>query len=167
MSWFAVPHITAENVAILRYVPNIFGCAGAAASVFERVGYLDDAFISPRILVKHTAGVIEDDQAQGISLTGSTRAGRAVTETGGREPKPTVLELGGSDPFVVLDGAPLEATAERAARTQTQGNGQPCVVAKRFFVCEVVYDESVKCFTEEARVLTVGDPTDPETDVRP
>ncbi|ELZ95593.1 NAD-dependent succinate-semialdehyde dehydrogenase [Haloferax volcanii] len=164
---FAAPHITAGNVAVLKHAPNVFGCADAIASVFERAGYPDDVFTSLRIPAERVAGVIEDDRVRGVSLTGSTRAGRAVAETSGRELKPTVLELGGSDPFVVLDDAPLEATAKQAARARTQNNGQSCIAAKRFLVHEAVYDEFVERFTEEMRALTVGDPTDPETDVGP
>ncbi|WP_342766330.1 NAD-dependent succinate-semialdehyde dehydrogenase [Haladaptatus sp. AB643] len=164
---FAAPHITAGNVAVLKHAPNVFGCARAIESVFERAGYPSGVFTSLQIPAERVSTLIEDERIKGVSLTGSTRAGRAVAERSGHELKPTVLELGGSDPFIVLDDAPIERAANQGANARTQNNGQSCIAAKRFLVHEAVYDEFLERFTEEMSALTVGDPSKAETDIGP
>jgi len=164
---FAAPHLTAGNVGILKHAPNVFGCAQAIESVFERAGYPEDVFSSLQVPAEGVERIIEDDRIAGVTLTGSTRAGRAVAETSGRELKPTVLELGGSDPFIVLDDAPIEQAAEVGVQARTQNSGQSCIAAKRFIVHEGVYDEFLDQYTEEMRSLTIGDPADETTDIGP
>ncbi|WP_420192024.1 NAD-dependent succinate-semialdehyde dehydrogenase [Haloplanus salinarum] len=164
---FAAPHLTAGNVGILKHAPNVFGCAQAIESVFKRAGYPDAVFTSLQVPTERVSSLIEDRRIRAVTLTGSTRAGRTVAEQSGRELKPTVLELGGSDPFVVLEDAPLEQAAEVGAQARTQNSGQSCIAAKRFIVHEAVYDKFLDLFTAEMDSLTVGDPTDPNTDVGP
>ncbi|ADB62896.1 Aldehyde Dehydrogenase (plasmid) [Haloterrigena turkmenica DSM 5511] len=164
---FAAPHITSGNVAILKHSPNVFGCAQAIEDIFEEAGYPDGVFTSVQVSVNQVSDIIEDDRVRAVTLTGSTRAGKEVATISGRELKPTVFELGGSDPFVVLDDAPVERAAEVGATARTQNAGQSCIAAKRFIVHETVFDEFLERLTTEFKALTIGDPTDVETDVGP
>ncbi len=164
---FAVPALTAGNTVLLKHSPTTFGCAEAIVSAFREAGYPEGAIRSLRIEAERVEGVIDDDRVQAVTLTGSTRAGRAVAEAAGRNIKPTVLELGGSDPYIVLDDADLDDAIETAVTARTQNSGQSCIAAKRLFVHTAVYDEFVDRFVDRMAALTVGDPTDPETDVGP
>ena len=164
---FAVPALTAGNVALLKHSPTTFGCAEAIVSAFREAGYPEGVIQSLRIEADRVEGVIDDDRVQAVTLTGSTRAGRAVAEAAGRNIKPTVLELGGSDPYIVLDDADLDDAIETAVTARSQNSGQSCIAAKRLFVHTAVYDEFLDRFVDRMSALTVGDPTDPETDVGP
>jgi len=164
---FAAPHLTAGNVGLLKHAPNTLGCAQAIVSIFREAGYPEGTFSSLQIPTDRVAGVIADDRVAAVTLTGSTRAGRAVAAESGAALKKTVLELGGSDPFVVLDDAPVETVAERAVTARTQNAGQSCIAAKRFVVHEAVYDEFLDAVARRMEALTVGDPTDEATDVGP
>ena len=164
---FAAPHLTAGNVGLLKHAPNVFGCAQDIASIFREAGYPEGVFTSLQVDTDQVADVIADDRVRAVTLTGSTRAGRAVAAQSAEQLKPTVLELGGSDPFVILDDAPIDDVAETAATARTLNSGQSCIAAKRFVVHEAVADEFLDAFVRELGDLTVGDPTDPETDVGP
>ncbi|MGM0591616.1 MAG: NAD-dependent succinate-semialdehyde dehydrogenase [Halobacteriota archaeon] len=164
---FAAPALTAGNVALLKHAPSVFGCASAIESLFLEAGYPEGVFASIRVEADRVAGIVADDRIRGVTLTGSTRAGRAVAATSGEHLKKTVLELGGSDPFIVLDDAPLDAVVEAAVTGRYQNSGQSCIAAKRFFVHESVADDFVEAFTTEVDALAVGDPMDPQTDVGP
>jgi len=164
---FAAPHLTAGNVGLLKHASNVFGCAQDIESIFREAGYPKGALTSMQIDRDQTAEVIADDRVRAVTLTGSTRAGRAVAAQSGDQLKPTVLELGGSDPFVVLEDAPIDDVAEKAATARTLNSGQSCIAAKRFIVHEDVAEEFIEAFTSELGDLTVGDPSDPETDVGP
>ncbi|MBX0325984.1 NAD-dependent succinate-semialdehyde dehydrogenase [Halomicroarcula sp. F13] len=164
---FAVPALTAGNVALLKHSPTTFGCAEAIETVFRDAGYPESAFQSLRVEADRVESIIADDRVRAVTLTGSTRAGRAVAEAAGRNIKKTVLELGGSDPYVVLDDADLDDAVETAVTARTQNGGQSCIAAKRLLVHTDVYDEFTDRFVEEMTALTVGDPTDDETDVGP
>jgi succinate-semialdehyde dehydrogenase/glutarate-semialdehyde dehydrogenase len=164
---FAAPALAAGNVGLLKHASNVPGCARAIESVIRDAGVPEGAFQSLLVDSDQIEDVIRDDRVRAVTLTGSEPAGRAVAETAGAELKKTVLELGGSDPFVVLDDAPLGPTAEKAAFARTQNNGESCIAAKRFIVHEDVHDEFVERFVEELDALTVGDPSEEETDVGP
>ncbi len=164
---FAVPALTAGNVALLKHSPTTFGCAEAIISAFRESGYPEGAIRSLRIEPERVEDVIDDDRVRAVTLTGSTRAGRAVAEVAGRNIKKTVLELGGSDPYIVLEDADLDNAIETAVTARTQNSGQSCIAAKRLFVHTDVYEEFVDRFVDRMATLTVGDPTDPETDVGP
>ncbi|MCU4802471.1 NAD-dependent succinate-semialdehyde dehydrogenase [Halobacteria archaeon HArc-gm2] len=164
---FAAPHLTAGNVGVLKHAPNVFGCARDIESIFRAAGYPEGVFTSLQADTDQVADVIADDRIRAVTLTGSTRAGRAVAAQSGEHLKKCVLELGGSDPFVVLDDAPVADVAAEAATGRTQNSGQSCIAAKRFVVHEAVADEFVDRFVDEMASLTVGDPMDSGTDVGP
>ncbi|MFB6188855.1 MAG: NAD-dependent succinate-semialdehyde dehydrogenase [Halapricum sp.] len=164
---FAAPYLTAGNVGLLKHASNVPGCALALQEVFEEAGYPEGVFQTLLVGSEKVEGVLEDDRVRAATLTGSGPAGRAVAETAGRNLKKTVLELGGSDPFVVLDDADLDAAVETGVTARVQNGGQSCIAAKRFFVHEAVYEEYVDRFVDAFEALTVGDPMDEATDVGP
>jgi succinate-semialdehyde dehydrogenase/glutarate-semialdehyde dehydrogenase len=164
---FAVPYVTAGNVGLLKHASNVPGCALAIEEVFREAGYPEGVFQSLLISSDLVDDVLADDRLRAATLTGSGPAGRAVASTAGEQLKKTVLELGGSDPFVVLDDADIEAAAETGAWARNQNDGQSCIAAKRFIVHTDVYDTFLDRFLEEIEALTVGDPMDEETDVGP
>ena len=164
---FAAPALTAGNVALLKHSPNVSGCAQVIEEIFTKAGYPESIFQSLIIDTETVADVIADERVVAATLTGSERAGRAVAETAGAELKKTVLELGGSDPFVVFDDADLDAAAKTGARARLQNSGQTCIAAKRFIIQEAVYDEFLDRFLEEVESWTIGDPTNEKTDIGP
>ncbi|WP_276271995.1 NAD-dependent succinate-semialdehyde dehydrogenase [Haloarcula litorea] len=164
---FAAPYLTAGNVGLLKHASNVPECAIAIEEVFEEAGYPDDVFQSLLVGSDLVDGILEDDRVRAATLTGSGPAGRSVASTAGEQLKKTVLELGGSDPFVVLDDADVAAAAETGAWARNLNSGQSCIAAKRFVVHTDVYDEFLDRFVEEVESLTVGDPMDEDTDVGP
>ena len=164
---FAAPYLTAGNVGVLKHASNVPGCALALEQLFRDAGYPAGVFQSVLAPADLVDDVIADDRVQAATLTGSGPAGRAVASTAGDNLKKTVLELGGSDPFVVLEDADLEAAAERGAWARNQNGGQSCIAAKRFVVVDDVYDAFVDQLVAATEALTVGDPLDPSTDVGP
>ena len=164
---FAAPYLTAGNVGLLKHASNVPGCAEAIEEVFREAGYPEDVFQSLLVPSDLVEGVLRDDRVRAATLTGSGPAGRAVASTAGEELKKTVLELGGSDPFVVLDDADVEAAVDVGTTARNQNGGQSCIAAKRFVVHDAVYDEFVDGLVEEFESLVVGDPTEEATDVGP
>jgi succinate-semialdehyde dehydrogenase/glutarate-semialdehyde dehydrogenase len=164
---FAAPNLAAGNVGLLKHASNVPGCALAIEEVLHDAGVPEGAFQTLLVDSDTVKGILEDDRVRAATLTGSEPAGRAVAETAGRELKKTVLELGGSDPFVVLEDAPIEETVEKAVTARTQNNGQSCIAAKRFIVVEEVYDEFTERFVDAMADLEVGDPSDESVDVGP
>ncbi|PCR90678.1 NAD-dependent succinate-semialdehyde dehydrogenase [Natrinema ejinorense] len=164
---FAAPNLAAGNVGLLKHASNVPGCARAIEDIFEQAGFPEGAFTSLLISSSEIDAVIEDDRVRAVTITGSDGAGRSVAETAGSQLKKTVLELGGSDPFVVLEDAPMDETVETAVQARLINNGQSCIAAKRFVVVEDVYDEFVDRFVDEMAAQTVGDPTDEDTDIGP
>ena len=164
---FAAPSLAAGNVGVLKHASNVPGCALAIEDVFDRAGFPEGAFSALLVDSGAVEGVIRDDRVRAVTLTGSNPAGEAVASTAGEEVKKTVLELGGSDPFVVLGDADVEAAAETAAQARNLNSGQSCIAAKRHIVHEDVYEGFVDAFVEEVEDLTVGDPTEEDTDVGP
>jgi len=164
---FAAPYLTAGNVGLLKHASNVPGCALAIEEVFEEAGYPEDVFqtlLAPSDLVDD---VLADDRLRAATLTGSGPAGRAVASSAGENLKKTVLELGGSDPFVVLDDADLDDAAETGAWARNLNGGQSCIAAKRFLVHTDVYDAFVDRLVDEVEGLTVGDPMDEDTEIGP
>jgi succinate-semialdehyde dehydrogenase/glutarate-semialdehyde dehydrogenase len=164
---FAAPYLTAGNVGLLKHASNVPGCALAIEDVFREAGYPEGVFQSFLIPSDLVDDVIADDRVRAATLTGSGPAGRAVAATAGEHLKKTVLELGGSDPFVVLDDADIPSAAETGAWARNLNGGQSCIAAKRFIVHTDVYDDFLDSFVDEIDSLVVGDPMDEETDIGP
>ncbi|WP_436348170.1 NAD-dependent succinate-semialdehyde dehydrogenase [Natronorubrum sp. FCH18a] len=163
----AAPTLAAGNTMLLSHAPNVTGAAKAVERVLADAGFPEGVFTTLVIDTETIHDVVADERVAAATLTGSVGAGRAVAETAGKHLKPTVLELGGSDPFVVLDDAQLDRACEVATQARVNNNGQACVAAKRFIVVDDVYEEFRDGFVREMESLTVGDPTDEATDVGP
>ena len=164
---FAAPGLMAGNVGVLKHAPNVFGCALVIEDVFRRAGFPEDVFRSLLIGVDQVPAVIEHPKVRAVTLTGSTRAGRAVASQAGEQLKKTVLELGGSDPYVVLEDADVEAAAETCVASRLINSGQSCIAAKRFIVVEAVREEFTGRVVELMGEKTLGDPLEPGTDIGP
>ncbi len=164
---FAAPALMAGNVGLLKHSSNVPQCALAIEDILRRAGFPDGAFQTLLIGSAETAGVIADDRVAAVTLTGSEPAGRSVAAQCGDRIKKTVLELGGSDPFIVMPSADLNEAISTAVKARTINNGQSCIAAKRFFVADAIYDEFERRFVESMKALKVGDPMAPETDVGP
>ncbi|MBM7368688.1 NADP-dependent succinic semialdehyde dehydrogenase [Gordonia hydrophobica] len=164
---FAAPALMAGNVGLLKHASNVPQSALYLADVISRGGFPDGAFQTLLIGSGAVESVLRDPRVAAATLTGSEPAGRAVAAIAGDEVKHTVLELGGSDPFIVMPSADLDAAVKTAVTARVQNNGQSCIAAKRFIVHTDVYDEFATEFVEAMSALTVGDPTDPATDIGP
>jgi succinate-semialdehyde dehydrogenase/glutarate-semialdehyde dehydrogenase len=164
---FAAPALMAGNVALLKHASNVPGCALAIEEIFQRAGFPEGAFSALLISSNQVEAVIRHPAIQAVTLTGSEPAGRSVAAAAGAALKKTVLELGGSDPFVVLADADVAAAASWAAKARTINNGQSCIAAKRFIVEERVAPFFEQAFAEAMQALKVGDPMDRATDVGP
>jgi succinate-semialdehyde dehydrogenase/glutarate-semialdehyde dehydrogenase len=162
---FAAPGLMAGNTGILKHAANVPGCGLAIEEVFREAGFPDGAFRALLVPSGRVAGIIEDERIRAVTLTGSDLAGAKVAEVSGRVLKKTVLELGGSDPFIVLADADLEAAVSTAVNARYQNAGQSCIAAKRFIVVAAVAEEFTARFVEAVERLRVGDPTDPLTEV--
>jgi succinate-semialdehyde dehydrogenase / glutarate-semialdehyde dehydrogenase len=164
---FAAPALMAGNTALLKHASNVTGCALAIEDVFARAGFGDGCFATLVIGAKRVARVIVDERVVAVTLTGSEGAGAAVAEAAGRALKKTVLELGGSDPFVVMPSADLDAAAKTAVQARAINNGQSCIAAKRFIVHRDVYREFEARFVAGMQALVAGDPMRESTELGP
>lgn len=164
---FAAPALMAGNVGLLKHASNVPQTALYLSDVLARGGFPDGCFQTLLIPSSAVERVLRDPRVAAATLTGSEPAGRSVAAIAGDEVKPTVLELGGSDPFIVMPSADLPAAVRTAVVARTQNNGQSCIAAKRFIVHTDIYDAFVDAFTAQMSALRVGDPTDPSTDVGP
>jgi succinate-semialdehyde dehydrogenase/glutarate-semialdehyde dehydrogenase len=164
---FAAPALMVGNVGLLKHASNVPQTALAIEDLFRRAGLPEGVFTTLLVSSKDVAAIIEDPRIAAVTLTGSEPAGMSVASTAGRALKKTVLELGGSDPFIVLPSADLSACVRTAVTARVQNNGQSCIAAKRFIVADAVHDEFLARFTSAMAGLTVGDPFDPATDVGP
>lgn len=162
---FGVPTLTAGNTSILKHASNVTGCGLAIAELFAEAGYPEGAFQT--IVADHAtvSGLIAHDDVRGLSLTGSVEAGRRVAELAGRHLKKVVLELGGSDPFIVLADADLDAAVRGAVAGRMLCTGQSCIAAKRFIVAREVVADFTARFAAAMAELPVGDPLDEKTRV--
>ncbi len=163
----ALPALTAGNVMVLKHSSNVPQSALAIEEVFREAGVPEGVFQTLLIGSAAVERLIADHRVAGVTLTGSEKAGATVAEAAGRALKKTVLELGGSDPFIVLADADLEAAASVACRSRNQNNGQSCISAKRFIVEEPVADEFERRFTSAVAALKVGNPMDRANQVGP
>jgi succinate-semialdehyde dehydrogenase/glutarate-semialdehyde dehydrogenase len=164
---FAVPALMAGNVGLLKHASNVPQTALFLGELFRRAGFPEGAFQTLLIGTDQVEAVLTDRRVRAATLTGSEGAGRAVAEIAGREIKKTVLELGGSDPFVVMPSASVDKAAAVATTARVQNNGQSCIAAKRFIVHADVYDEFAERFVANMSALTVGDPMADGVDVGP
>ncbi len=164
---FAAPALMLGNTGLLKHSANVPQTALLLEDVFRRAGYPQGVFQTLLIESGRVARVIADDRVKAVTLTGSDAAGRSVAEAAGRALKKTVLELGGSDPFIVLPSADLARASAVGVQARVQNNGQSCIAAKRFIVHTDVYDAFEESFTEAMSKLQVGDPMDPATEVGP
>jgi succinate-semialdehyde dehydrogenase/glutarate-semialdehyde dehydrogenase len=164
---FAAPALMAGNVGILKHASNVPGCSLAIEQIFRDAGFPPGAFSSVLIPSPMVAGLIADPRVVAATLTGSERAGSTVAEHAGRHLKKTVLELGGSDPFIVLADGDVAAAARTAADARLINSGQSCIAAKRFIVVEALADQFVERFRGELKGRRMGDPLARETQVGP
>jgi succinate-semialdehyde dehydrogenase / glutarate-semialdehyde dehydrogenase len=164
---FAAPALMAGNVGLLKHASNVPQTALFMEELFRRAGFPEGAFQTLLIGSDQVERVLTDPRVRAATLTGSEAAGRAVAEIAGREIKKTVLELGGSDPFVVMPSADIARAAKVATTSRCQNNGQSCISAKRFLVHADVYDAFAEAFVANMSALTVGDPMADGTDIGP
>jgi succinate-semialdehyde dehydrogenase / glutarate-semialdehyde dehydrogenase len=164
---FAAPALMAGNVGLLKHAANVTGCSLAIESVFNEAGFPEHTFQSLLIDSKKAELVIGDDRVAAVTLTGSEYAGSQVASLAGKHLKKTVLELGGSDPFIVLEDADLEEAAKVATQSRMQNAGQSCIAAKRFIIVESIKDEFMKRFKTSIESLKQGNPLSPDTTTGP
>ncbi|MGK0741391.1 NADP-dependent succinic semialdehyde dehydrogenase [Leucobacter sp. Z1108] len=164
---FAGPALMAGNTGLLKHASNVPQSALYLDTLFERAGFPTGAFHTLLIPAAQVERVLRDNRVKAATLTGSEPAGRSFASIAGSEVKHVVLELGGSDPFVVLPSADLDRATTVAVTARNQNNGQSCIAAKRFIVHTDVYDEFTRLFSEKVAALKVGDPFDETTDVGP
>ncbi len=163
----AAPALAAGNTVLLKHASNVPQCALAIERVFADAGFPDGVFRTLLVGSKSVADLLADPRIHAASLTGSDKAGRAVAAQAGEQLKKTVLELGGSDAFIVLDDADLELAVKQAVRSRFQNAGQSCIAAKRFLVAQPVHDEFVARFKVAVEALAPGNPRDAETTLGP
>lgn len=164
---YAAPCLMAGNVSVLKHASNVSGCSLAIEEIFINSGFPVGAFQSLLVPANETEKIIKDSRVKAITLTGSEKAGASVASVSGTVIKKTVMELGGSDPFIVMPDADLEKAASTAVSARLLVAGQVCISAKRFIVHEKVYDEFLKLFKEKMEKIVVGDPMDPKTTMGP
>ena len=164
---FAAPALMAGNVGVLKHASNVCGCALAIEEVIADAGFPENCFRTLLIPSKQVERVIQNPLVRAVTLTGSVPAGAAVAAAAGKELKKTVLELGGSDPYVVLEDADLKLAAQKCTQSRLLNAGQSCIAAKRFIVVEKVYDAFVEAFVEEMKSKKVGDPKAEGIDLGP
>ena len=164
---FAAPGLMAGNAAVLKHASNVPGCALAIEQVFRKAGFPEHLFRTLLIGSKEVDAVIEHPLVRAVTLTGSGPAGRAVASKAGAMLKKTVLELGGSDPYLVLDDADLELAADVSTRGRLLNVGQSCIAAKRFIVVDKVRRRFETLFVERMSAVKLGDPMSEQTELGP
>jgi len=164
---FAAPALMAGNAAILKHASNVPMSALAIEEIFQKAGFPKNIFRTLLITPKQVENVIENPKVKAATLTGSEYAGSMVASKSGKMLKKSVMELGGSDPFIILKDADLELAATTAVTARLFNNGQSCIAAKRFIVVDKVYDKFIKLFKEKMSAVIVGTPTKKETELGP
>jgi succinate-semialdehyde dehydrogenase/glutarate-semialdehyde dehydrogenase len=164
---FGIPAVTAGNVVALKHASNVPMCALSIEEAFRRAGFPENVLKTLLISAGDALRLIDEDKVDAVSLTGSNKAGEAVGALAGGKIKKLVLELGGSDPFIVLDDADVEKAGRMAAIARTINSGQSCIAAKRFIVMEKAAGEFKEAFLRRLKELKIGDPMDETTDIGP
>ncbi|HRQ54714.1 MAG TPA: NAD-dependent succinate-semialdehyde dehydrogenase [Ignavibacteriaceae bacterium] len=164
---FAAPNIMAGNAGLLKHASNVSGCALAIEDIFRKAGFPENLFRTLLVSSKNTSQVISHKKVQAVTLTGSVPAGKAVASLSGSLIKKTVLELGGSDPYIILEDADLEQAAISCVTSRLINAGQSCIAAKRFIIVESVYDQFEKLFIDFMSKKKMGDPLDEKNDLGP
>ena len=164
---FAAPALVAGNTCLLKHASSVPQCALAIQNVFKQAGFPEFVFSTLMLPSSRVAGVIEDPRVHAVTLTGSEPAGRKVAATAGAQIKKTVLELGGSDPFIVLEDADLDLAVEVGVSSRFLNTGQSCIAAKRFIVVDAIADEFVRRFRAAVEALSMGDPMDEQNRLGP
>jgi len=164
---FAAPALVAGNTALLKHASNVPQCALAIEDVFHKAGLPDGVFRTLMIRAAQVKQVIEDPRVQAVTLTGSEPAGRSVAETAGRCLKKSLLELGGSDAFIVLEDADLDEAVQVAVQSRFLNAGQSCIAAKRFIIVDAIAEDFLTRFKAAVEVLRAGDPLDENTSLAP
>lgn len=164
---FAAPTLMAGNVALLKHASNVPQCALLLEEIFSKAGFPEHVFQTLLIGADAVAEVIADDRVQAATLTGSEAAGSALAALAGKHIKPTLLELGGTDPFIVMPSANLDEAIATAVTARMLNNGQSCIAAKRFILHEAIADDFLQGLTARFRALKVGDPSNTDTDIGP
>jgi succinate-semialdehyde dehydrogenase/glutarate-semialdehyde dehydrogenase len=164
---FAAPNLIAGNAGVLKHSSNVTGCALAIEEIFHKAGFPEDMFRTLVVSSKTVKPIIENDNISAVTLTGSVPAGKAVASMAGAVLKKTVLELGGSDPYLILEDADLEKASDICVNSRLLNGGQSCIAAKRFIVVESIYKEFEKLFIQKMKAKKMGDPFNPENDLGP
>ncbi|MFA7617280.1 MAG: NAD-dependent succinate-semialdehyde dehydrogenase [Moheibacter sp.] len=164
---FAVPTILSGNTVVVKHASNVPESAQAIEDIFLEAGFEPGTYQNLSLESKNVAQIIEHPYIKAVSLTGSEKAGSSVASTAGKVIKKSVLELGGSNAFIVLNDADLEDTIEKAMNARFRNAGQSCIAAKRFLVQEGIYDRFLENFRQKTEALKMGDPFDPSTDIGP
>lgn len=164
---FAAPALMAGNAAVLKHASNVPGCAMALEEIFKRAGFPENVFRTLLIGSRQVNDIIEHPKVKAVTLTGSTPAGRAVASKAGEMLKKTVLELGGSDPYIILEDADLEQSVEICVNSRMINTGQSCIAAKRFIVVEPLKETFENLMVEKMKNLVMGDPQSDDTDYGP
>lgn len=164
---FAAPGLMAGNGCLLKHAPNVFGCALMIESLFREAGFPEQLFRSLQIDIPQTTGVIHDPRVAAVTITSSVSAGRAVATEAGKVLKKCVLELGGSDPFIVLEDADIDRAVEVGIIGRFQNSGQSCIASKRFIVVDSVYEDFKEKFVAAVSQLKMGDPSDESVYIGP
>lgn len=160
---FTAPALMAGNTGILKHASNVQGCAFILESLFDKAGFPEGVFTNINVSSDIMEDIIEHQHIAAVTLTGSEAAGRSVASLAGKHLKKTVLELGGSDAYIILEDADLEMATDLATLGRLQNNGQTCIAAKRFVVMESIYDDFITLLTQKMKEKIMGDPMDEDT----